>query len=72
MIRSNVFLAIIIVLIAVAAAVPIDPIGATLDPRHELLTEIVGRYCSFCIVRHQLPCLFVDIVLLLDIFVIVN
>lgn len=40
MIRLNVFL----IIINVAIAATIDPIGTTLDPRHELLTEIVGRY----------------------------
>jgi hypothetical protein len=40
MIRLTIFFTIIVISIQAA----IDPIGTTIDPRHELLTEIVGRY----------------------------
>jgi hypothetical protein len=40
MIRLDVFLAIMIM----STQAAIDPIGTTIDPKHELLTEIVGRY----------------------------
>ena len=73
MIRSHVFLTIIIVIISTVIA--IEPIGATLDPRHELLTEIVGRYFSLLALQsdtNPLDFLLIDIVLLPDIFATVN
>jgi hypothetical protein len=39
MIRLNVFFTIIVL----STQSSIDSIGTTIDPRHELLTEIVGR-----------------------------